>query len=335
MRAAYYDSTGAAGDVLRVADLPTPAAGPGEVLVRIQASGINPSDVKKRLGRMPAPSAFPRVVPHSDGAGMIEAVGEGVDPNRLGQRVWLWNAQWQRAFGTAAEFCALAAGQAIPLPDHVTFFEGACLGIPAQTAWVAVMAGEPTAGKTVLVHGGAGAVGSLAVAVAVQSGAKVIATVSSPAKAEIARHAGADATIDYLTEDVGQALREFTAGQGVDHIVDVDFGANWQVNSEALAVKGSIAAYSAPSRPRFELDYYAFAAKAARLRFIQVYLLDPAERRRAIEGVTGLLERRVLPLRVARSFTLDQIVAAHEAQESGGIVGNIIIDITGGGDAHT
>ena len=335
MRAAFYEKTGAARDVLRVADMPAPAVGPGEVLVRLHASGVNPSDVKKRLGRMPAPVAYPRIVPHSDGAGVIEAVGEGVDPGRLGQRVWLWNAQWGRAFGTAAALCALPSAQAVALPDHVTYEEGACLGIPAQTAWVAAMAGAPKASKTVLVHGGAGAVGSLAIAVSARAGARVIATVSTPAKAEIARQAGAEETIDYRKEDVAQTLRDLTVGQGADHIVDVDFGANCGVNAAALAVNGSIAAYSAPSKPRFELDYYAFAAKAACLRFVQVYLLTPSERRQAIEGVTGLLEQGALPIRIARRFTLDQIVEAHEAQEAGEAVGNIIIDMTGGGDAHT
>lgn len=296
--------------------------------MRIHASGVNPSDVKKRMGRMPAPVAYPRIVPHSDGAGVIEAVGEGVPANRVGQRVWLWNAQWGRAMGTAAEYCALPSAQAVALPDPVSFAEGACLGIPAQTAWTAVMEGRPGPGRTILVHGGAGAVGELAVAIASEAGAQVISTVSTPEKAGIARAAGAAEVILYRDVDAVEAVRS-VAPEGVDHVVDVDFGANHTVNAQVLTPGGSIAAYSAPGAPVFEMDYYAFAAKAARLRFVQVYLLSDAERAAAIAGLTDLLERRVLPIRIARTFALDEIVAAHETQETGGLVGNIVVTPTG------
>ncbi len=335
MRAAYYESKGPAARVLRLGELPRPTVGPGDVLVRVHASGVNPSDVKKRLGAMPAPADFSLIVPHSDGAGVIEAVGAAVDSARVGERVWLWNAQWQRPYGTAAAYCALPAEQAVRLPDLTSFAEGACLGIPAQTAWVAVMDGRPGPGKTVLVQGGAGAVGALAIAIARDAGAEVIATVSSAEKARIARLAGAGETLNYREDDIADAVLTATGGKGVDHVVDVDFGANWQVNARVLARNGSIAAYSAPSRPCFELDYYAFAAKAARLRFVQVYLLIEGERRRAVEGVTALAARAKLPIRVAGRFALEEIVAAHEAQESGARIGNIIVEMTGGGDADT
>jgi NADPH2:quinone reductase len=327
MQAAFYERTGPAQDVLSVGEMPAPRAGAGEVLVRVHCSGVNPSDVKKRAGRMPAPAEYPRIIPHSDGAGVVEAVGEGVDPARIGQRVWLWNAQWKRPFGTAAELVALPEAQAVALPDGVSFAVGACLGIPAETAWVAAMEGAPAPGRTVLVHGGAGAVGSLAVAVAAQSGARVIATVSTAEKAEVARAAGAAETIRYRDTDTGAAVLDLTGGAGVDHIVDVDFGANWRVDVAVLATNGSIAAYSAPSAPVFEIDYYALAAKAARLRFVQVYLLEQEERTRTIAGVDGLLRLGRLPIRIARRFPLDEIAAAHACQEGGKEVGNIVVEI--------
>ena len=234
--------------------------------------------------------------------------------------------------GTAAELTAVPEDQAVPLPDHVSFAEGACLGIPAETAWVAVMEGEPGPGRTVLVHGGAGAVGSLAVAIAAEAGARVIATASTDEKAAIAEAAGAGQVIRYRDTDTAAAVLELTGGRGVDHIVDVDLGANLQVNAAAIATNGSIAAYSAPSAPVFQMDYYAFAAKAARLRFVQVYLLPPAERLQAISGIDRLLGADRLPIRIARRLALDQIVAAHELQESGTAIGNIVIDLTGGAD---
>lgn len=328
MRAAYYERTGLASDVLQVGALAAPDAGPGEVLVRIHASGINPSDVKKRLGAMPAPATYPRVIPHSDGAGVIEAVGDGGDPARIGQRVWLWNAQWRRPFGTAADLCAVPSAQAVPLPDGVSFAEGACLGIPAQTAWTAVHEGRPGPGRTVLVQGGAGAVGMLAVAIAADTGARVIATVSTAQKAALARDAGAADVIFYRDTDVAAEALALTQGNGVDHIVEVDFGANWQTDARMLAETGSIAAYSAPSAPVFEMHYYALAAKAARVRFVQVYLLDEADRAAAIAGIAEMLGRGALPIRVAQILALDQIAEAHQAQEAGGVVGNIVLDLT-------
>jgi len=191
------------------------------------------------------------------------------------------------------------------------------------------MEGAPAPGRTVLVHGGAGAVGALAVAVAAEAGARVIATASTADKARIARSAGAAEVIRYRDTDVAAAVRDLTGGNGADHIVDVDFGANWRVNAAALATNGTIAAYSAPSAPVFEMDYYALAAKAARLRFVQVYLLPAGERTRTIAGIDRLLRSGRLPVRIARTFPLAQIAAAHQYQESGQAIGNIVIDIAG------
>jgi NADPH2:quinone reductase len=189
MRAVYYERNGTARDVLQVAEVETPQPGPGEVRVRLAASGVNPSDVKSRAG-VTRKIAFPRVIPHSDGAGEIECVGEGVSPSRVGERVWVWNGQWRRPFGTAAESIVLPSGQAVPLPANTSMEVGACLGIPAYTAYQAVELAGVKAGARVLVAGGAGAVGHYAIQFAKKRKASVITTVSSPVKAEIARRAG-------------------------------------------------------------------------------------------------------------------------------------------------
>src|SRR5512134_1354215 len=198
MRAAWYERTGAAREVLQIDDLPTPEPGDGEVRVRLATSGVNPSDVKTRAGLRSATLPFPRIIPHSDGAGVIEAVGAGVPSSRIGERVWIWNAAWKRASGTAAQYVVLPDAQAVRLPDAVPFDAGACLGIPALTALHAVRVDGGVTGKTVLVTGGAGAVGHYAIQMAILSGARrVFATVSSPDKAALAHKAGADLAVDY------------------------------------------------------------------------------------------------------------------------------------------
>src|SRR5271170_1271057 len=224
MKAVWYERTGAAPEVLSFGDMPTPVAGPGEVRIRLEASGVNPSDVGRRAGSYRA-MEYPRVIPNSDGAGIVDSVGDGVTRLRVGQRVWLFNGQRNgRAFGTAAEYIALAEHLVTPLPDRLSFAQGATLGIPAMTAWCSLFPDGPIAGQTVLVTGGAGAVGHYAVQFAKWGGAQVIATVSSATKAEQARLAGADLVINYKTEDVVAKALAFTGQRGVDRVVDVDFG---------------------------------------------------------------------------------------------------------------
>ncbi len=226
MKAVWYERTGAAPDVLTFGDVPAPMAGPGEVRVRLQASGVNPADVGRRAGSYRA-LEFKRVIPNSDGAGIIDQLGDGVTRLSVGQRVWLFNGQRNgRAFGTAAEYITLAEHLVTPLADNVSFAAGATLGIPCMTAWSCLFGDGPIAGQTVLVTGGAGAVGHYAVQLAKWGGARVIATVSSSLKAEQARLAGADLVIDYKTEDVVAKALAFTEQRGVDRVVDVDFGGN-------------------------------------------------------------------------------------------------------------
>ncbi|HYA07206.1 MAG TPA: NADPH:quinone reductase, partial [Xanthobacteraceae bacterium] len=225
MRAAFYEQNGTAKQVLKLGEVETPRPGPGEVRVKLATSGVNPSDVKARAGST-RKIAYPRVVPHSDGAGEIDMVGDGVSPARIGERVWLWNAQWMRAFGTCAEFVTLPSPQAVRLPANTSFEAGACFGIPAMTAYHAVAVSQAAPGVTVLIAGGAGAVGHYAVQFAKAAGATVITTISSPEKANAARHAGADHVIDYKREPVGERVMAVTGKRGVDAIIELDVAAN-------------------------------------------------------------------------------------------------------------
>jgi NADPH2:quinone reductase len=325
MRAAYYEINGAAREVLQVGDLETPEPGPGEVRVRLRASGINPSDVKSRAGTTRR-IAFPRVIPHSDGAGEIDRVGEGVPEPRLGQRVWIWNAQWRRPFGTAAAAIVLPAEQAVPLPGNITMEAGACLGIPAYTAYQAVTLAATNELSSVLVAAGAGAVGHYAVQFAKKRGATVIATVSSRAKAELARHAGADHVIDYKCEDVGQWVKAITGNRGVDAVIEVDLAANARMLPEVLAPNGVVAVYGSGA-PQVSIPFAFLLQNNITLKFFLVYLMPQEERERATADITRMLERGELIHNVAQIFSLDDIVAAHETVEAGKTTGNVVLRI--------
>jgi NADPH2:quinone reductase len=220
VKAGWYQKFGAASDVIEVGEIDFPEVRANEVRVRIHVSGINPSDVKKRKG-YGEPFTEERIIPHSDGAGVIDMAGSDVDPNRIGERVWVFNGQFNRPFGTAAEYIVLPVSQIVPLPSKIDYPEGACLGIPAMTAHRCLFADGKIAGKTVLVTGGAGAVGNNAIQLAKWAGADVITTVSSPEKEEHARLAGADHVINYKTDDFVTRVKAFTNGQGVDVILDI------------------------------------------------------------------------------------------------------------------
>jgi NADPH2:quinone reductase len=331
MRAAFYEKLGPARDVLQVADLPKPAPQAGEVLVRVHASGVNPSDVKMRLGTSSATNEFPRIVPHSDGAGVIESVGAGVPGSRIGERVWLWNARWKRAFGTAAEYVALPAVQAVHLPDNVDFETGACLGIPALTAWQAVatdggVAPTSKGDQWVLVQGGAGAVGHYAVQMAKRKGAKVIATVSSDAKAARAKAAGADAVVNYKSEDLAQRVKALTDGRGVDRVIEVDFAANIAKLPALVADYGMIVVYGSGARD-VPVSFGASILGNIGYRFFIVYNQPPELRCRGSNEVNDWLRQGQLIHSVAARYRLSEIVAAHEAVESGKTDGQVVITL--------
>ena len=323
MRAAYYEANGSAREVLKLDEVPTPAPGPGEVRVRLRASGVNPSDVKTRAGTA-RKIAFPRVIPHSDGAGEIEALGPGVGP-RTGERVWIWNGQWQRPFGTAAEYIVVPERQAVKLPGKTPFDEGACLGIPALTAYHAVMLDGPVSGQTILVAGGAGGVGHYVVQFAKAKGATVIATVSSPEKAAHAKAGGADHTINYREENVGERIKALTGGRGVDRLIEMDLTANARLIPDVLRPKGTVVIYG--TRPEATIPASWCLVNQIALKFFLVYELDWPAREKAIAEVNAMLTAGRLQNKVARTFALDDIAAAHEAVESGTVMGNVVISL--------
>ncbi|MGZ9031922.1 MAG: NADPH:quinone reductase [Burkholderiaceae bacterium] len=327
MLAAFYTRTGPARDVLTVGEIDTPLAGPGEVRVKLAFSGVNPSDVKTRGGVRSRDLPFARIVPHSDGAGVIDAVGAGVPAQRAGERVWVWNAAWGRAMGTAAQYVVLPAAQAIPLPADTGFDAGACLGIPALTAFHAVHCNGGVNGRTVLVAGGAGAVGHYAVQFAKLGGAvRVIATVSSDEKAALARAAGADMAINYRTEDVAQRCLELTDGAGVDRVVELDLAANLGIDLAAVRRDGEITVYGSGA-PEVAVPFFPALLKNVRLQFFIVYNLSEADRARAVSGVTALLAARRLQHNIARHLPLSRIAEAHELVEGGRASGNVVLDV--------
>lgn len=325
MHAAFYESNGAARDVLRIGEAETPVAGAGEVRVRLKTSGVNPSDVKSRAGII-TKMRYPRVIPHSDGAGVIDQVGAGVDPARLGQRVWIWNAQWLRPFGSAAGFVVLPAAQAVPLPAHIGYEAGACLGIPALTAYHAVSRADPVAGRTLLVSGGAGAVSHYAIQIARAAGATVLTTVSSAGKAELAVRAGADTAIDYRREDVAAVVKACTGGRGVDAVIELDLAANAGLLPGVLAPRGKVVAYGT-GQGTASIPAFFCLLNSVSIDFFLVYTLDEKERAAALAGIGQLLERDALVHNIAAQLPLDEIVAAHELVESGKAVGNVVLRI--------
>jgi NADPH2:quinone reductase len=327
MRAAYYERTGLAKEVLNIAELPTPAPGPGEVRIKISWSGVNPSDVKSRAGIRTKNLPFQRIIPHSDGSGTIDLIGDGVSPARLGERVWVWNAAWIRPFGTAAQYVVLPSNQAVLLPNNVDLAAGACLGIPAFTAYHAVTMNGGVSNKVVLVAGGAGAVGHYAIQFAKIKGARrIIASVSGPEKAILAREAGADIVLNYRTEDLLAAIREVTSGQGVDRIIEVDFAANVEKDIEILRTEGEVVAYGS-SAPDIRVPFSPSIRKSLRIAFFIVYGLDTEVRGRAISDLTFMMQENLIQHNIATSFPLTQIAAAHDLVESGRAIGNVILKV--------
>jgi NADPH:quinone reductase len=330
MRAALYERVGSAREVLQLAELPDPRPAPGEVRVRLQWSGVNPSDVKSRGGYRGPQMPFPRVIPHSDGMGVIDVVGEGVDAARVGERVWVWNAAWGRPFGTAAQFVCLPAAQAVHLPDAVDGAAGACLGIPALTALHAVLMEGGVAGQSVFVAGGAGAVGHYVVQLASRLGAaQVIASVSGEAKGELAQAAGADVVLNYRTEPIAERVRALTRGRGVDRVIELDLATNAALDCELLRPGGQLVVYGSSPQP-LNLPFPVLLAKNLRLAFFMVYHLEAADRARAVATLTRLLARGELQHNVALRLPLEKIAEAHEAVEQGRVAGNVVLRVDGG-----
>ena len=326
MQAAWYTAIGSAEEVLHVGEVDDPSPLAGEVLVDIKTSGVNPSDVKTRAGAR-GELQFPRIIPHSDGGGIIIKVGEGVSEDRVGERVWIWNGAFGRAHGTCAEQMALPSSQAIAMSENVSFETAACLGIPAATAYYGVFSDGSVEDQTILITGGAGAVGYLGIQLAKWSGADVISTVSGGDKATVAKAAGADLVVNYKTDNVIEAVNDFTKGQGVDRILEVEFGGNLSVSEQVIKNNGVIAAYGSVAEANPSLPFYNLMFKGVKLNTYLIYIVSEKDRAEINKGITSALSDNVLTPIIAESFNLSEIINAHQSLEEGSVIGNVVINI--------
>lgn len=321
MQAAWYEKQGAAKDVMQYGEMPVPEPGSGEVRVKIHASGVNPSDTKTRGGWGGMAMPFGRVIPHNDGAGVIDSVGEGVPTSRIGERVWLYETQRIRGFGTAAEYAVVPSDKAARLPDNTSFPEGACLGVPAMTAHRCVFADGAVKGQTILVTGGAGAVGYYALQLAKWGGATVITTVSRPEQEQLVKSAGADHIINYKSEDVVQRIKEITGaedGRGIDRIVDVNFGANLPIIEAVLRPNSLVASYSSANPDdRPALPFLSMQLNNVTIRMVLVYTMPDEAKQAAIRDITSALEAGALRHNIAQRFSLNEVAAVSPVLKEG------------------
>jgi NADPH:quinone reductase len=334
LKAAYYEQKGAAAKVLRFGELPDPEPGAGEVRVKVRYSAVNPTDTKARSGwdgttEMP----YPRVIPHQDGSGVIDKAGQGVPVGRVGERVWIYEAQRGRAFGTAAEYVIVPAENAVRLPDAASFETGACLGVPAMTSHRCLFQDGGIQGQTVLVSGGGGAVGHAAIQLAKWAGARVITSVSRSEQETVARAAGADCIVNRKSEDVTARIKDFTRGTGVDRVVEVAFEANLELNRAVLKPNGVISSYSSGAResnPR--IPFLAVMRQHLTIHFVLVYTMPREAHWAAAREVNAALESGRYHPHIARTFRLDQIAEAHDAQDTGQTVGKLLIAVRPGAE---
>lgn len=327
MKAAWFESFGRANEVLQVGEYATPEPKAGEVKIKIKASGVNPSDTKKRAGANPALLDNGPIIPHSDGAGIIEAVGEGVSETRIGERVWTYNAQYGRQEGTAAEYVCLPSEQAVFLPDNASFEEGAMMAIPAMTAHRAVTADGNVRGQIILVTGGAGRVGYYAIQWAKAFGAKVISTASSESSKAQCLKAGADLVVGHPSEESVKAILDFTNGQKVDRVVEGDFGVNLLPILDVIKTSGTIATYSSMTDMTPKIPFVRMMFMDLTIRLVLVYAMPESAKREAIDDITRFLTDDKLDNRVAATFSLDEVAKAHETIELANVYGSVIITV--------
>jgi NADPH2:quinone reductase len=320
--AAFYERLGPSHEVLRVDERPTPEPGPGEVRVRVRLSAVNPTDWKARARSGSIPDAGFQI-PNQDGMGVIDAVGEGVDPGHLGERVWVLFAAWQRPWGTAAQYTVVPTEYAVPLPDGASDELGASMGIPALTASRCLLADAPLDGKTVLVQGGAGAVGHYAIELAKWHGARVVTTVSSNEKAELARAAGADGVVNYREEDAAEAIRA-AAPDGVDRVVEVAVSQNLPLDLAVMAPNAVVISYA--NGTLSDVPVRELMTRNIMLRFVLIYTIPREALQAAIEDVSQALNENVLTELPAHRFPLEQTADAHDAVENGA-VGKVFVEI--------
>lgn len=325
MKAAWFEAFGPARDVLQVGERPRPEAGPGEVLVQVEASGINPSDVKKRAGSAPHLLDDGYVIPHSDGAGVIEAVGAGVPQTRVGERVWIYQAQHGRRFGTAATHVAIDSALAAPLPDAASMEQGAVFGIPVMTAHRCVFADGPVEGLSLLVTGGAGRVGHYAIQWAAHSGARVIATASRAEDEAACREAGASAVVDHRDTDWPKQVLDANHGERIDRVVEVEFGGNLPAVLELIRTGGTIATYASSAVPEPTLPFYRMMFMDLTVRMVLVYEMPASAKRQAIADIADWVQAGRLSHRIAEVLPLEQIARGHELVEQAQVRGGVVL----------
>ena len=325
MRAVWFERKGPAAEVLAAGEMPDPKPGPSEVRVRVAVSSVNPTDVKRRkegreLGK------FPRIVPDNDGAGTIDAVGDGVAKSRIGERVWVFAAQHGRPFGTAAEYTCVPSRFAIPLPDGVSFADGACLGVPAVTAHRCLFSGGSLRGLPVLVTGGTGRVGGYAIQMAKRAGAFVVATASAPKLGQL-KDLGADMALDYRAADLADQIKAATGGKGIARIVETEFGANVALAPKILAPNGTIATYASDSAPEPKIPFGPLMVLNTTVQFVFIYGMPESAQDAAFADITEMLGQGALAHRVGARFPLARLALAHEAVERGQATGSVLVDI--------
>lgn len=327
MKAAWFEKFGSPAESIIIGEQPKPEVGDGEVLVRLKATGVNPSDVKKRMGAFPNLLDTGHVIPHSDGAGIIEAVGKGVSPERIGERVWVYQAQYARMLGTAAEFVSLDASRAAKLPDNTSFEIGACLGIPAMTAHRVVCSDGNLTGKTVLITGGAGRVGFYAIQWAKILGAKVIATASNTTDEAYCREAGADLVINHRDENWGEKVVAINQGNKVDRVVDVEFGYNLPEVLKCINVGGVIATYGNTQIKEPKLPFFQMMFMDLTIKMTIVYAMPEVAKAQAIEAIYTALSHDLLKHRVSHVLPFNEMAKSHELIEENGLRGSVVVDI--------
>lgn len=327
MKASWYESFGRAAESIITGQQPVPVAGQGEVLVRLKTTGVNPSDVKKRAGAFPELLDNGFVIPHSDGAGIIEAVGDGVDSSRVGERVFVYQAQYGRRFGTAAEYVALDSIRAPELPDNTSFEVGACIGIPILTAHRCVFAEGDVNGRTLVITGGAGRVGYYAIQWAKSAGAVVIATASNPVDEKTCRGVGADHVVNHRQDNWGAQVLELTGGEKVDRVIDVEFGANLPQVLSCIRVGGTIATYSSTQVKEPKLPFLQMLFMDLSIRLVLVYAMPENAKELAIADTVRSLEKEELQHRIAYSLPFNEMAKSHELIEQGGFGGCVVVNI--------
>jgi NADPH:quinone reductase-like Zn-dependent oxidoreductase len=328
MKTAWFEEFGSAKEVLKVGEQPLPALEEGQVLVRLETSGVNPSDVKKRAGSFATLLDGGLVIPHSDGAGVIAAVASGVSEERIGERVWVYQAQYGRRFGSAAEYLAIDESRAALLPDNTSFEIGASLGIPAMTAHRCVFSDGAVDGQTVLITGGAGRVGHYAIQWASQAGARVIATACGGQDSLSCIEAGAAATVCHRDANWADAVLAENDGKPVDRVIDVEFGNNLPEVLKMVRTGATITTYSSTQVARPELPFLEMMYLDLTVRFVIVYAMPEAAKQQAIADITRKLAANELIHRVAHSMPLSEIARAHELIETGGFRGSVLVTLS-------